>query len=120
MNINSFQVEDFYRQHYVTVMNDIGSENYTVEFVSSPPVPSSDDSISVTGYIITSVVISSIFLIIIVIFTIVNARKTNKLCWKQSADAGESKDPLNPRSFDFKDLDGGGKPIVKKGGSSPG
>ena len=41
----------------------------------------SDDSISVTGYIITSVVLTSLFLIIIVISTIVNARKTNKLCW---------------------------------------
>ena len=39
LNIISFQEEDFDRIHYVTVMNDIGSENYTIEFVSSPSVP---------------------------------------------------------------------------------
>ena len=41
----------------------------------------STDGLTVTGYIITTVVICTIFLIIIVISFFVNAKKTNKLCW---------------------------------------
>ena len=39
------------------------------------------DGLTVTGYIITTVVICTVFLIIIIISFFVNAKKTNKLCW---------------------------------------
>ena len=47
--------------------------------------PSSDgtdtDSLSVSGYIITSALICSILLLILLISFFINAKKTNKLCW---------------------------------------
>ena len=50
-------------------------------YISLSDSVGSDDSINVNGYIITFIVITSIFIIIIVVTTLVNARKTNKLCW---------------------------------------
>ena len=65
------------------VVNTVNNTNFFGEKtnISVSDSVSSDESINITGYIITSVIIGSIFLIIIVISTILNARKTNKLCW---------------------------------------
>jgi len=73
LSLHSLNSDDIKAIHTLSVKNSIGFQNYTVHFETF--------STYTTGYIILTFVLLSIFSTLIIISFIINAKKTNKLCW---------------------------------------
>lgn len=85
LTFRSVQLEDFLYQQYLRVSNEAGARDYAIE-ISEKRVEQvdgeSEGGINTTAYIILTLVLVMTFLMVMVIFSIVNAKMTGTCCFK--------------------------------------